>query len=162
MFNGHKTEISVWKCTDRWCKLCWSKWFTISQVRIHCILIKRRPIEWNDFRNESKHFCNFVICSAMIQKIYSHWSTGARKGRMSGQIPTTLDPSLTQRMLMNSYSSANHDDIHTIAARNGNYGRLLLIFGKLFGFEKKSWKVWVDLKWNFKWHEYIIFIFLAD
>ncbi|XP_055323078.1 uncharacterized protein LOC129578459 [Sitodiplosis mosellana] len=55
--------------------------------------------------------------SATIQKIYSHWSSGARKGRMNGQIPTTLDPSVTQSMLMNSYSSANHD-IHSIAARN--------------------------------------------
>lgn len=66
--------------------------------------------------------------SATIQKIYSHWSTGARKGRMSGQIPTTLDPSLTQRMLMNSYSSANHDDIHTIAARNGNFSFRMIFF----------------------------------
>lgn len=58
--------------------------------------------------------------SATIQKVYSHWSSGARKGRMNGQIPPTLDPSLTQSMLMNSYSLANHD-VHSLAVRNGKY-----------------------------------------
>lgn len=90
------------------------------------------------------HFCAKFLCvwvlfyeiffSATIQKVFSHWSTGARKGRMSGQIPATLDPSITQRMLMNSYSSANHD-IHSIAARNGNYKFLpLYLFASSLNF----------------------------
>jgi len=60
---------------------------------------------------------NQAYPSATVAKVYSHWSTGARKGRMGGQAPTTLDPSITQSVLMSSYSAANHD-MHSIAARN--------------------------------------------
>lgn len=106
-------------------------------------------VKW--WSKDWKHFVWFDICSAMIQKIYSHWSTGARKGRMSAQIPTTLDPSLTQRMLMNSYSSANHDDIHTIATRNGNYdcSFSFALFGKyffLFWIWKEKLEIWMKRK----------------
>lgn len=33
MFNGYKTQISIWKCANGWCQLSWTKRFAISQVR---------------------------------------------------------------------------------------------------------------------------------
>lgn len=59
-----------------------------------------------------------LFSSATISKVFSHWSTGSRKGR-TGQLSQTLDPAITQSVLMNTYSAANHD-IHTLGARNGN------------------------------------------
>lgn len=51
--------------------------------------------------------------------MFSHWTTGGRKGRMfnGGQ---TLDPAITQSVLMNTYTAANHD-MHSITTRNGKY-----------------------------------------
>lgn len=127
MFNRHKTQISIWKCAYWWCQLCWTKWITISQVFAILWIKMNIFFELQKIRrNEIKLLCDSSFDSATIQKVYSHWSTGARKGRMSAQIPTTLDPSLTQRMLMNSYSSANHDDMHTIAGRNGKFSSMFL------------------------------------
>lgn len=64
--------------------------------------------------NDCIHF------SSTISKVFSHWTTGGRKGRMysGGQ---TLDPAITQSVLMNTYTAANHDMQHSIAARNGKY-----------------------------------------
>lgn len=59
-----------------------------------------------------------LLFSAAIAKIYGHWSTGSRKGRMNGQMPSTLDPAITQSVLMNSYSAANHEML-SLATRNG-------------------------------------------
>lgn len=60
-----------------------------------------------------------MVFSATISKVFSHWTTGGRKGRMSngGQ---TLDPAITQSVLMNTYSAANHD-MHSVVSRNGKY-----------------------------------------
>lgn len=37
---------------------------------------------------------------------------------MNGQMPSTLDPAITQSVLMNSYSAANHEML-SLATRNG-------------------------------------------
>lgn len=68
------------------------------------------------WRRTSDFRCCFF--SAAIAKIYSHWSIGSRKGRMNGQMPSTLDPAITQSVLMNSYSAANHEML-SLATRNG-------------------------------------------
>lgn len=137
MHIRHKAQIFIRKCAHRWCQLYWTKQFTISKVNVcdlfHLLLLV--VLLWID-NIKPAHFlkiklidvtiylmnwikCDFRIYSASINKIYSHWSSGARKGRMNGQVATTLDPSITQSLLMNSYSSANHD-VHSIATRNGN------------------------------------------
>lgn len=69
-------------------------------------------------QTKTNYFVFLLFSRATIAKVYSYWSSGARKGRMNGHTPATLDPSITHSVLMNSYSAANHD-IHTLAARNG-------------------------------------------
>lgn len=64
---------------------------------------------------------------ASIAKMFTHRTSGARKGRAGLASSTTLDPAITKSVLMNTYSAANHD-IHSIAARNGNFCLIYFIW----------------------------------
>lgn len=72
---------------------------------------------------------------------------------MNGQIPTTLDPSITQSMLMNSYSSANHD-MHSIATRNGNYFWIFIQFPFFFWYNLTSWTFSIRTTTKVAYHEF--------
>lgn len=57
--------------------------------------------------------------SAQISKMFGHWNGASRKGRMS-PLPT-LDPAITQSVLLNTYSAANHDENSIAGGRHGMY-----------------------------------------
>lgn len=51
--------------------------------------------------------------------MFTHWNGATRKGRM---IPLpTLDPAITQSVLLNTYSAANHDINSIAGGRHSTY-----------------------------------------
>lgn len=117
MLNGHDAQVSVGERVSRLNELPRTERGSVPKVSAAAAGSEA------DCRN------SIHPSSATISKVFSHWSTGSRKGR-GGQLSQTLDPAITQSVLMNTYSAANHD-IHTLAARNGNtivFKKIIFIF----------------------------------
>lgn len=123
MQQRHKTEISFGQCINRFNELHRSQRCPLSEVSevkwAKDVVRGMVPRRHASDKINKIWLIRFGRCSATISKVFSHWNIGGRKGRMSngGQ---TLDPAITQSVLMNTYSAANHD-MDSIGARNGKY-----------------------------------------